>query len=41
MGEDRGMAMAEKENIAAYFLLRTEAGVEERSSAAFDTMVSR
>ena len=41
MGDERGMILAEKAEIAAFFLLRTDDGVMERTSPAFDAMVTR
>jgi thiamine biosynthesis lipoprotein len=41
MGDERGMILAEKADIAAFFLLRTDDGVKERTSPAFDAMVTR
>lgn len=35
LGVDAGLALAEREGIAAYFLLRTDSGVEEYASQAF------
>ncbi len=35
LGVDEGLALAEREGIAAYFLLRTDSGVEEYATQAF------
>lgn len=40
LGPDAGMQLAIQEGMAALFLLRTEAGIEERSTPAFDEMRS-
>ena len=41
MGEEQAMILAEKAGIAAFFLRRTDDGVEESSSPAFDAMATR
>lgn len=41
LGPGEGMELAVRENIAAYFQLRTESGFEERTSPAFEATASR
>jgi thiamine biosynthesis lipoprotein len=41
LGPDAGLAFAERENIAAYFLLRDESGLSERASTRFEALVAR
>ena len=41
MGPDAGLALAERESIAAYFLLRLGSGFEERVSSLFAHEVLR
>lgn len=38
LGFEDGLALAEKRQIAAYFLLRTDNGIEERSSSQFELL---
>lgn len=40
LGPDDGIEFAERHDIAALFLVRTEAGIDERRSAQFETEVS-
>lgn len=40
MGPDAGMELAMRESIAVLFLLRTESGIEERSTPAFEQLRS-
>jgi len=35
LGQDAGLEFAERENIAAYFLVRTDSGIEERMTTSF------
>ena len=41
LGEDRGMQLARNEDLAVLFLIRTEAGVEQRTSPAFDLLLQQ
>jgi len=38
LGVDDGLALAEKLRIAAYFLVRTDNGIEEKSSSQFEKL---
>ena len=38
MGAEKGMQLARRENLAVLFLLRTKAGIEARSTPAFDRL---
>lgn len=40
LGPEQGLAFAAREGIAAYFLLRTGAGIEERSTGEFAALVN-
>lgn len=40
LGPDEGQAVAEREGLAAYFLVRTQAGFEVRTSSAFASIIS-
>ena len=40
LGPDRGFALAEEQDIAALFIIRTQAGFEERTSSAFEPFVA-
>jgi thiamine biosynthesis lipoprotein len=40
LGPEEGLALAAREGIAAYFLLRTESGIEQRTTGEFAAMVN-
>lgn len=41
MGPDKGMMFAAQERIAAYFLLRTDRGIEQRTTGEFAALLNR
>jgi thiamine biosynthesis lipoprotein len=41
LGMEHGFEFAERENIAAYFLLRSESGIEEQMTGMFAGLISR
>jgi thiamine biosynthesis lipoprotein len=40
MGPEKGMELATRENLAVLFLLRDDAGIDERATPAFERLRS-